>query len=282
MRLLAFLFSCAVSSAADFVGSDLLAGPIARGLDLAAGKTAADFGGTLPGRQAFVDGRASAAVLMMRDREVAPMPSGKIGVAEFRLASAVVVVATHGSIRTEQITLENLANIFARDPRSPARNWNDIEPAARSELITPAVCSPAGTMVLEVFQGLALDGQPFRADVRLRVEPDLAADLLASRAGSIVLVPRPPSSRGKVLQVADGRPGRSSTAYGPDENNVHSGDYPLQVPLILYVRQDRLSQLAPALRWLFSDEAAALLEKQGLTPAPRAVRTRFVQRLDTR
>ena len=282
MKLLAFLFSCAVSSAADFVGSDLLAGPIARGLDLAAGKTAADFGGTLPGRQAFVDGRASAAVLMMRDREVAPMPSGKIGVAEFRLASAVVVVATHGSIRTEQITLENLANIFARDPRSPARNWNDIEPAARSELITPAVCSPAGTMVLEVFQGLALDGQPFRADVRLRVEPDLAADLLASRAGSIVLVPRPPSSRGKVLQVADGRPGRSSTAYGPDENNVHSGDYPLQVPLILYVRQDRLSQLAPALRWLFSDEAAALLEKQGLTPAPRAVRTRFVQRLDTR
>lgn len=282
MRLLAFLFSCAVSSAADFVGSDLLAGPVARGLDLAAGKTAADFGGTLPGRQAFVDGRASAAVLMMRDREVAPMPSGKIGVAEFRLASAVVVVATHGSIRTEQITLENLANIFARDPRSPARNWNDIEPAARSELITPAVCSPAGTMVLEVFQGLALDGQPFRADVRLRVEPDLAADLLASRAGSIVLIPRPPSSRGKVLQVADGRPGRSSTAYGPDENNVHSGDYPLQVPLILYVRQDRLSQLAPALRWLFSDEAAALLEKQGLTPAPRAVRTRFVQRLDTR
>lgn len=282
MRLLAFFFSCAALSAADFVGSDLLAGPIARGLDFAAGKTAADFGGTLPGRQAFVDGRASAAVLMMRDREVAPMPSGKIGVAEFRLASAVVVVATHGSIRTEQITLENLANIFARDPRSPARNWNDIEPAARSELITPAVCSPAGTMVLEVFQGLALDGQPFRADVRLRVEPDLAADLLSSRAGSIVLVPRPPSSRGKVLQVADGRPGRSSTAYGPDENNVHSGDYPLQVPLILYVRQDRLTQLTPALRWLFSDEAAALLEKQGLTPAPRAVRTRFVQRLDTR
>ena len=282
MRLLILFFSCAALGAADFVGSDLLAGPVARGLDLAAGRTAADFGGTLPGRQAFVDGRASAAALMMRDREVAPVPSGKIGVAEFRLASAVVVVATHGSIRTEQITLENLANIFARDPRSPARNWNDIEPAARSELITPAVCSPAGTMVLEIFQGIALEGQPFRADVRLRVEPDLAADLLASRAGTVVLIPRPPVSRGKVLQVADGRPGRSSTAYGPDENNVHNGDYPLQVPLILYVRQDRLTQLAPALRWLFSDEAAVLLEKQGLTPAPKAVRTRFLQRLDTR
>jgi ABC-type phosphate transport system substrate-binding protein len=219
---------------------------------------------------------------MLRDREVAPVPSGRIGVVEFRIARAVAVVATHGTNRAEAITLENLANAFAKDARSPARNWNDVDPAARSELMTPAVCSPPGTMVLEIFQGLALEGQPFRADVRQRVEPELAADLLASRAGSIVLLPRPPTVRGKVLQVADGRPGKPSTAYGPDENNVHNGDYPLQVPLVLFVRMDRMAQLRPALRWLFSDEAAALLEKQGLYPAPKAARTRFVQRLDTR
>lgn len=282
MRLLVCCLACVAARAADFVGSDLLAGPVARGLERVAGKDAADFGGTLPARRAFAEGRAAAAVLMMRERESAPTPPDKAGVAEFRLASAAVFVATHGSNRAEQITLENLANIFARDPRAPARNWNDIEPAARSELITPAVSSPAGTMVLEIFQGVVLEGQPFRPDVRLRVEPDLAADLLASRAGTIVLLPRPPVSRGKVLQVADGRSGRSATAYGPDENNIHQGDYPLQLPLVLYVRQDRLARLSPALRWLFSDEAAALLEKQGLTPAPKSVRVRFVQRLDTR
>lgn len=282
MRLLALFLSCVALRAADIVGSDLLTGAVARGLESAVGNSAADFGGTLPGRQAFVDGRASVAILLVRDREVAPVPTSKIGVVEFRLASAVVVVATHGSNRAESITLENLANVFARDPRAAARNWNDLDPAARSELITPAVCSPAGSMVLEIFQGLSLQGQPFRSDVRLRIEPDLAADLLASRAGSVILIPRPPSGRGKVLQVADGRPGKSTTAYGPDETNVHNGDYPLQVPLILYVRQDRLPQLTPALRWLVSDQAASLLEKQGLTPAPMAARTRFVQRLDTR
>lgn len=282
MKVFAFLFSCVVLSAADIVGTDLLVGPFARAFEKAAGRTAADFGGTLPGRHAFVDGRAAAAVLMLRDREVAPVPSGRIGVAEFRLASAVVVVATHGANRAEAITLENLANAFAKDPRSPARNWNDLDPSARSELMTPAVCSPAGTLVLEIFQGMVLEGQPFRADVRQRVEPELAADLLASRAGTVVLLPRPPSGRGRVLQVADGRPGKSSTPYSPDENNVHNGDYPLQVPLVLYVRLDRLPQLRPALGWLFSDEAAGLLEKQGLYPAPKAARTRFVQRLDTR
>jgi len=282
VRFFALLFSCAALSSADIVGTDLLNGAIARGIETAAGGMAADFGGTLPGRQAFVDGRAAAAVLMLRDREVAPVPTDKGGVVEFRIGGAVVVVATHGTNRAEAITLENLANAFAKDARSPARNWNDIDPAARSELMTPAVCSPAGSLVLEVFQGIALEGQPFRPDVRLRVEPDLAADLLASRAGSVVLLPRPPQGRGRVLQVADGRPGKSSTAYGPDENNVHNGDYPLQVPLILYVRKDRLARLRPALSWLFSDEAAALLEKQGLYPAPKSARTRFVQRLDTR
>ena len=282
MRALAYLLSCVALRAVEIVGADLLAGEVSRGLDHAAGKTVAGFAGTLPGRQAFVDGRASAAVLMMRERDVAPVLTGKIGILEFRLASAVVVVATHGSNRAEGITLENLANVFARDPRAPARNWNDLYPEARSELITPAVCSPAGTMVQEIFQGIALEGQPFRADVRQRIEPELAADLLASRAGSITLLPRPPSVRGKVLMVADGRPGKSTTAYGPDQNNVHNGDYPLQVPLVLYVRQDRLGELSPALRWLCSDEAAALLEKQGLYPAPKPARTRFVQRLDTR
>jgi len=281
VKFCALFLACATLGAADFVGSDLLAGAVGRGLDQAAGRPLADFAGTLPGRVAFSEGRAAAAVLMRRDREGAPTLAGA-SAAEFRLASAVVVVATHGTNRAEQITLENLANIYARDPRSPARNWNDIDPSARSELITPAVSSPAGTLVQEVFQGIALEGQPFRADVRQRIEPTLAADLLASRAGTVVLVPRPPIGRGKVLLVADGRPGRSATAYGPDENNVHSGDYPLQVPLILYVRQDRLADLAPALRWLFSDEAAALMEKQGLSPAPKAARTRFLQRLDTR
>jgi hypothetical protein len=282
VRLIAFFLSCAVLSAADFVGADLLSGPIARGIERAGGMSSADFAGTLPGRKDFIEGRASAAVLMMRERDVTPIVTGRIGLEEFRLASAVVVVATHGTNRPEQISLENLANAFSRDARATAQNWNDLDPGARSELITAAVCSPSGTMVLEIFQGIALGGSAFRSEVRLRVEPDLAVDLLASRAGCLLLMPRPPTGRGKVLMVSDGRPGRPSTAYGPDENNVHNGDYPLQAPLVMFVRRDRIPALRPALRWLFSDEVAAMLEKQGLYPAPQLARTRYLQRLDTR
>ena len=278
MRVFLFLFLVGAAEAADIVGTDLLDGNFVASLRVAAGPDVADFAGTLPARRAITEGRAAAAILMVRPGEASPLA----GAREFRLASAVVVVATHGSNRMEQITFEQLANAYARDARAPARNWNDLDPLARSELLTPALCSPPGTMVLEVFQGLVLEGQAFRPDARLRVEPPLAADLLASRAGSIVLLPRPPTARGRVLPVADGRSGRPATAYGPDENNVHNGDYPLQVPLILYVRPDKVAGLRPALRWLCSDAAAELLSKQGLTPAPASARSAFLQRLDTR
>jgi hypothetical protein len=278
VRVFLFLFLTCAAESADIVGTDLLDGDFVAALRVSAGPDVADFAGTLPARRAFVEGRSAAAILMVRPGETSPLA----GVREFRLASAVVVVATHGSNRMEQISFEQLANAYSRDARAPARNWNDLDPLARSELLTPALSSPPGTMVLEVFQGLVLEGQAFRPDARLRVEPALAADLLASRVGSIVLLPRPPSSRGRVLPVADGRPGRSATAYGPDENNVHNGDYPLQVPLVLYVRPDKVAGLRPALRWLCSDAAAALLTHQGLTPAPASARAAFLQRLDTR
>lgn len=278
MRSLLFLLFFCAAQGAELVGTDLLDGDFASALRKATAKDVADFAGTLPARRALAEGRAAAAILMVRPGEASPVA----GVREFRLASAVVVVATHGSNRMEQITFEQLANAFGKDARSPARNWNDLDPLLRSELMTPALSSPPGTLVLEVFQGLVLEGQAFRPDVRLRVEPALASDLLASRAGTIVLMPRPPLSRGRVLPVADGRPGKSATAYGPDENNVHNGDYPLQVPLVLYVRPDKVASLRPALRWLCSDAAADLLSKQGLTPSPAAARMAFLQRLDTR
>lgn len=275
------LFASAVSVAADIGGTDVLAGAFAKKLETS-GALVADFAGTLPGRQAFLGGRVSAAILLMREHEKAPALAGKVPVEEFRLGAAVGVVAVHASNKTEQLTLENLVAIFSAEARSSALNWNDLTARARSEIITPAVCSPPGTMALEVFQGLVMEGASFRGDVRLRVDAGLASDLLASRAGSVVLLPRPPIGPGRVLPVADGRAGRSTTAYLPDENNVHNGDYPVQLPLMVYVRQDKLAALKPALRWLFSDEAAALLEKQGLFPAPKAARDRFAQRLDTR
>ncbi len=269
------------AGAAEIGGSDLLGGNFAAAFARAAGSVEADFSGTLPARRALADGRLGAAVLLRRAEDPAPTATGT-EVWECPLAAAVVVVSAHGSNRCERLTLEQLADAFARDARSPARNWDDLDATARSELISPAVCSPPGTLVAEIFQGIVLAGQPFRPDVRQRIEPALAADLLSARAGSLVLHPRVFEGRGRIIPIADGRPGRSATAYAPDDANVRNGDYPLQLPLVLCLRADRVGPLREALRWLCSDEAARLLEQQGLHASAAPVRRRFVQRLDTR
>ncbi len=272
-----------IGGAADLGGTDILSAEIAQGLAKASeGKIAVDFGGSLPARRALIKGSLPAAALFLRPGELAPTTTSKIALAEFHFATAAVVVAVHRRNPIEQLTLEQLNNAFAKEARSSALNWNDLVPAARSELITPAVCSPDRTMVTEIFQGIVLEGRAFRPDVRQRVAPPLALEMLTGRAGSMVLMAGVPEGVGRPVPLADGREGRSTTAYLPDANNLQNGDYPLQLPLVLYVRQDFLPTFRPALRWLFSDEGAALLEKQGLHPAPKAIRERFVQRLDTR
>ena len=153
MRSLFFLLFVCAAQGAELVGTDLLEGDFAAALRHATGKDVADFAGTLPSRRAFAEGRAAAAILMVRPGEASPVP----GAREFRLASAVVVVATHGSNRMEQITFEQLVNAFGKDARAPARK---AFPAAghtfavRSPKRAPAAGGMQGPLFL--FWGVAL------------------------------------------------------------------------------------------------------------------------------
>lgn len=288
MSARAFYFFCYCSgsvipgSGADIVGTDLLSGAFAAAMHQAAPQVSVDFAGSFPAKRALIDGRAGAAVLCRRPGDKVPVLNGAEPALEFHFASAAVLVAVHSSNKVEALTLAQLSNAFAKEARSAALNWNDLLPAARSELITPAICSPEGTLVLEIFQGIALEGLSFRGDIRQRVPAQLAEDIVGARAGALILVPFAPMAPARTVPIADGRLGRSTTAYSADETNLYTGDYPLQLPLIVYVRPEKLAALRPALKWLLSDEAAGALRLQGLHPAPLAVRSRLAQRLDTR
>ena len=96
------------------------------------------------------------------------------------------------------------------------------------------------------------------------------------------LLPYPSAGEAKLLQVSDGRPGRSLTAYTPTEMNIYNGDYPLSLPITLYIRKDQLAAYAPLVRWVLSEEVAVKLRERGLSPTPPALRSRLLQRLDTR
>lgn len=279
--LCAFLLDGALR-AAEFVGTDLVAGSLGPGVAASSGRRfTADFAGTLPGRKALASGRAAAAILLKREND--PEPTGPAGTkfVTFPIANAAAILVVHKSNKVEQVNFTELSGLFAKEARVSIINWNDL-PGGISELVTPAVCSPDGSFVRELFLGVVLEGQTFRSDVRQNVPLELATEFCASRTSGLQLMPYAPLTAGKALLVSDGRPGRSTTAYSPDENNIFNGDYPLRLPLLLYVREDLQPELKPTLRWLLSDEAAELLRKQGLHPAPKPIRDRLVQRLDTR
>lgn len=278
---------CAVAATsvlgADIAGSDLLKAVLTDGLRQAAPASSVDFAGTLPGRRSLADGRASAALLFQKDGE--PDPSAPAGqtLQRYLLANAAVVVAVHKSNRHNQVSFADLNSLLAKDPKVYHVNWNDLAGGNLSETILTYLYAPHGAFARELIQGVPLGKQPFRQEVNMVMDWAPVGQSLATRPATLALAPAlPAGSEGRLLQVSDGRPGKSSTAYSPDEMNIYNGDYPLRLPLYLYVRSDKQAAHKDALKWLFSEAAAEQIRSLGLYPAPKAIRERLAQRLDSR
>ena len=283
IRLLVWCGSVAFAAAADIAGSDVLAPALLTGVRQAApaGKTV-DLAGTLAARRGLAGGQVGCALLLDRPDESAPAGPAGNELVSFPIARAAAVVAVHRSNLVEQVSLPSLAGILARETPTPLVNWNELPGGARSDLVTAALHSPEGSFVRELVRGLVLAQGSFRDNVRLDTPALQVKETLASVSGALVLLPYPAAADAKLLQVADGRPGRSLTAYTPTEMNIYNGDYPLSLPVTLYIRKDQLALYAPVARWLLSDEAALRLRERGLTPTPPCLRGRLLQRLDTR
>lgn len=281
--LLGWLGSLASLFAADIAGSDVLAPALLAGLrQVAPAGKSVDLAGTLAARRGLVAGQVGCALLLIRPEEGAPPGPAGIELVTVPFARAAAVVAVHRSNPVEQISFASLAGLLARESAAPIGNWSELPGGGRNDLPTIAIHSPEGSFVRELVRGLALGQVPFKETVRLETPALPARETLATVSGALVLLPFPAAGDAKLLQVADARPGRPLTAYSPTELNIHNGDYPLSLPIALYIRKDQLSIYAPVARWLLSAEAADKLRFHGLVPAPPALRARFLQRLDTR
>jgi len=282
MRKIILLLAVTVQlAAADFVGSDLISETVTKGFKKFPEPPTAELTGTLPGRRAISDGRASAALLFLKDGEGDPVAPPGAFLSRYLVANAAAVVIVHKSNAVNQIKLSELRGLFIKESREVYLNWNDLSDSMLSEMVAPIVFAPAGAFTNELFKGLVLEGYDYRPGVRQNLEWKTINENLTARFGVVVVAPSMPAGApGKVVPISDGRPGKSAIAYAPDEMNIYNGDYPLRLPLYLYVRIDREKALRDAVAWILSDEFAKNLKDQGLYPAPKAIRERLSQRLD--
>jgi hypothetical protein len=272
--------------AASVAGSDAIAETLGtavqRHLAADGGKHTVAFRGTLPALEGLDNGTVDVALVLLRDSQQVDKTSDGKPIRRITLGAVAAYVYTHPSLPVQEVNLGTLAAIFGVGQAADYKFWSDVPGVTFPEPILPFTTGAQQHPSSTLFHGIALGGRPFRNTVRLRVAPALANDTLASRTNAIVVTDQPmPEGVGRLLRVADGREGRSSTGYFPDENNIYNADYPLRLPLVLCVREDRLASQRELVRWLLSDEAASHLRRANFVPAPKLIRDRLAQRLDS-
>ncbi len=280
-NLITFFLITARLAAADIVGTDIINSLVTSGIKTLPNPPTAELTGTLPGRRALCAGTASAAFLFLKDGEADPVAPTGVFFNRYLIANATVVVVVHKQNSLSQLKLSELKGLFAKESREVYLNWGDLSNGTLSEMAAPIVYAPPGAFTDELFKGLVLEGNDYRAGVRQRLEWATVSENLTARFGVVAIMPSMPAGTpGRLMPIADGRPGRSQVAYPPNEVNIYNGDYPLRLPLYLYVRTDREKALHDTLVWFLSDTFAQGLQAQGLSPAPKAIRGRLTQRLD--
>jgi len=279
IRFLLLIFLATRLPAIEIVGSDILKDTL-KDIDKIPGAPKAAFNGTMPARRALLEDRANIGIIFLKETDEDPKPAAGVVFNRYLLANAVAVLVVHKENQLTQINLEGIRGIFSKSARYPATNWNDLPGSNQSEIISPIIYSPRGSFVQEFFVGFVLNGDEFKTNVKQRLENVTIQENIEARFGVAVIMPVNTPTAGRIMSISDGRPGRPTVAYPPDEMNIYNGDYPMRIPLYIYVRSDKEKELSKILTWLLSDEVAERIKKQGLCPAPKSIRARISQRLD--
>lgn len=190
-----------------------------------------------------------------------------------------VVLALQGTPLTE-LTLDQLADVFGDGIRRVSR-WSDhgvTEKGAESPLLALAP-ETGGGLALELFRHTVLGGRPLNA----RVARYATAEALKNRCVDGVRIlavastayPEIPILKPIAIAAQAGAP-----AFGPTPEALHTGDYPLRLPLHLVFRRSALATVRPLVRHLAGEGAVSHFERAGLVPLPPAARAQQLAALE--
>lgn len=262
------------------VGTDLLGVEFSKALYEVSARSALTvalaFDGSRPGLDELKAGRADLGLITLPAEEEFNSPAFlSLPVAYHR-----VVVLAPAKCPLPQLNLPQLAGVFASDAAAFA-HWGDVGAGGEWTALAIAPLAPeVGTgVMLEYFRHLVLRDRDVKGNVaRYR---DAAALLRYfdgdSRVLAIAAAPPADATRAKVIPLA-AKP--RDPAYLPTPENLHSGDYPLRLPVRLVFRREAARELRPLLRFLVSDEAAPHFTRAGLVPLPAAARAQQLAAVD--
>ena len=260
--------------------SDLLADYIRAPLNAYAAENDSTFVvdsiGSLPALDRLRSDEIDLAIIAVPDGD--EVPRDEFSVYPFAYDVAVIVVNATNPI--DEISVARLGGIFGSNEELNLNTWGELGLSGRGSRNIKALAGTSDeSIALELFKYSILKGGVMKPSVSM-VKDTEVEDLLRSDAASIAILSRMPENKNiKVLMVSSDSD-TYTPAFGPTDDNVHYGDYPIRLAFYIVYNLRDDAKLRPIVRELLNDEVAASLCSKDLIALPETVRRKFLIDLD--
>jgi ABC-type phosphate transport system substrate-binding protein len=206
------------------------------------------------------------------------VPRDEFSTYAFAYDAAVLVVNESNPI--DEISVARLGGIFGSNEELNLNTWGELGLSGwGNRNIKALVGTSDASIALELFKYSIFKGGVMKPSVSMVKDTEIE-DLLRSDAASIAILSRMPKNRKiKVLMVSSGSD-IYTPAFGPTDDNVHYGDYPIRLAFYIVYNLRDDAKLRPVIRELLDDEVAASLRANDLIALPDTVRRKFLIELD--
>ena len=201
--------------------------------------------------------------------------------AEFILypfAYDIAVVAVNASNPIDEISINRLGGIYGNNEELSLNTWGDLGLSGWGSRSIKPLAGPADDSIsLELFKHAVFQGSAMKSSVAL-VKFSEVEDLVVGDPASIAIMSDlPKSDQVKAIMISESAEG---PAFGPSEDNVHYGDYPIRLAFYIVLNERDEAKLKPILRVLLSDDLAKSLRENKLLAVPDTIRRKLTIDLD--
>jgi ABC-type phosphate transport system substrate-binding protein len=274
-RLCFFILTAAVvvpASAEEIriAASDLLADFISAPLQAYGDEQALEFKidkiGSLPALERLRSDEIDLAIIAVPANTDVPREAFRA----YPFAYDAAIVAVNDRNPVDEVSIGALGGIFGSNEEFNYNSWGDLNLSDWGHrTIKPLAAVIDNSITLELFKFSVLREGQMKASV-VAVPDSEVEGLLISDASSIAILSRlPKSKKVKALMISSESNG---PAFGPTNENVHYGDYPIRLAFHIIYHERNHAAVDKVLPVLFSDEIAKALRSNHFFALPDTVR----------
>ncbi|MGC6424904.1 MAG: PstS family phosphate ABC transporter substrate-binding protein [Lentimonas sp.] len=196
----------------------------------------------------------------------------------FPFAYGIAVIAVNVNNPIDEITLAHLGGIYGDNEEFNLNTWGDLGLSGWGSRRIKPLTGPSETSIsLELFKHSVFEASSTKPSVAMVKDTEVEEIIAGDPASIAVMSGIPKNKTVKAIMVSETA---DSPAFGPSEDNVHYGDYPIRLAFYIAFNQRDAEKLKPVLRLLLGDEVAAGLRKNELFALPDTIRRKLIIDLD--